>query len=115
QWNVFVYPEHRVQVSPTRFQIPDVCVYVREAPTEQIFRTPPFICIEVLSPEDRTSRFQQRIDDYLKFGVQYVWVIDPATRRAWVHTNDGVHEAKDGILQTQNPGLTVPLAEIFAG
>jgi Uma2 family endonuclease len=114
EWNVFVYPEQRVQVSPTRFRIPDVCVYVGKAPKEQIFRTPPFVCIEVLSPEDRTSRFQQRIDDYLKFGVQYVWVVDPATRRAWVHTKDGVHEANNGILKTENPALTVPLAEIFA-
>jgi Uma2 family endonuclease len=113
EWNVVVYPEQRVQVSATRFRIPDVCVYVGDGPKDQIFRTPPFICIEVLSPEDRTTRFQQRIDDYLKFGVQYIWVIDPATRRAWVHTKEGVHEAKDGILSTQNPTLTVPLAEIF--
>ncbi len=61
------------------------------------------------------SRFQQRIDDYLKFGVRYVWVVDPATRRAWMHTADGAHEVKDGILRTENPELVVPLAEIFAG
>jgi len=115
QWGVFVYPEQRVQVSPTRFRIPDVCVYVGEAPKEQIFRTPPFICIEVLSPEDRTSRFQQRIDDYLAFGVRYIWVIDPATRRAWIHTKDGAREATDRVLKTENPALNVPLAEIFAG
>jgi Uma2 family endonuclease len=114
QWKVFVYPEQRVQVSPTRFRIPDVCVYVDEDPKEQIFRTPPFICIEVLSPEDRTSRFQQRVDDYLKFGVQYVWVIDPVTRRAWAHTKDAVQEAKDGVLRTESPAFIVPLSEIFA-
>jgi Uma2 family endonuclease len=115
EWKVVVYPEQRVQVSPTRFRIPDVCVYVGEGPKEQIFRTPPFICIEVLSPDDRMSRFQQRVDDYLAFGVRYVWVIDPSGRRAWVHTIEGAREAKDGILRTENPDLTVPLAEIFAG
>src|ERR1700730_9744809 len=115
EWKVFVYPEQRLQVSPTRFRIPDVCVYVGEAPKDQIFRTPPFICVEVLSPEDRMSRVQQRIDDYLAFGVQYVWVIDPATRRAWVHTKDIAQEAKDQVLRTENPALTVPLSEIFGG
>jgi len=115
QWKVFAYPEQRVQVSPTRFRIPDVCIYVEQEPQEQIFRTPPFICVEILSPEDRMSRFQQRIDDYVAFGVRYVWVVDPATRRAWVHTKDGVQEARDGILRTENLQLTVPLAEIFAG
>jgi len=114
QWNVFVYPEQRVQVSATRFRVPDVCVYVGEDPREQIFRTPPFICVEVLSHQDRTSRFQQRIDDYLAFGVRYIWVVDPETRRAWVHTTDGVQEIKDRVLRTENPILTVSLLEIFA-
>src|SRR5262249_39960243 len=69
QWRTYAYVEQRVQVSPTRFRIPDVCVMVgqKPGPEEQIFRRPPFICIEILSPEDRMSRFQQRIDDYLKF------------------------------------------------
>lgn len=115
EWKTAVYPEQRVQVSPTRFRIPDVCVYVGEGPKEQIFRTPPFICIEILSSEDRTSRFQQRIDDYLKFGVPYVWVVDPATRRAWAHTPQGIEEIKDGVLRTENPALAVSLAEVFAG
>jgi Uma2 family endonuclease len=115
QWKVYAYAEQRVQVSARRLRVPDICVYVGTAPNEQVFRTPPFTCIEVVSPEDRMERMQERIDDYLRFGVQYVWVIHPRTRRAWVHTKDGVHEAKDGILRTENPALTVPLAEIFAG
>jgi len=57
---------------------------------------------------------QDRIDDYLKFGVRYVWVINPRSRRAWVHTSEGIHEAKDGILRTENPAFEVPLLELFA-
>ena len=114
EWKAFAYPEQRVQVSARRFRIPDVCVAIGQRPQEQIFRTPPFICIEILSPEDRMARVQDRIDDYLKFGVPYVWLIDPATRRAWVYTKAGIQEA-DGILKTENPSLSVPLVEIFAG
>jgi Uma2 family endonuclease len=108
------YVEQRVQVAKTRFRVPDVCVYVGEKPREQIFRTPPFICIEVLSPEDRMARTQARIDDYLKFGVAYVWVFNPENRRVWVNTTEGSREIKDGILTTENPSLTVDLAEIFS-
>jgi Uma2 family endonuclease len=115
EWKVFVYPEQRVQVAPTRFRIPDICVYVGGPPKEQIFRTPPFICIEVLSPDDRMARVQDRIDDYLKFGVPYVFLINPKNRRTWAYTQAGGTEVKDGILRTGNPSLTVPLAEIFAG
>jgi Uma2 family endonuclease len=114
KWKVFVYPEQRVQVSPTRFRIPDICVYAGQEPQEQIFRTPPFICIEILSPEDRWARVQERIDDYLKFGVPYVWVINPVDQRAWACTKDGNAEIRDGVLRTENPSLEIPLAEIFA-
>lgn len=113
-WKIFVYPEQRIQVSPTRFRIPDVCVYAGQEPQEQIFRTPPFICIEILSPEDRWARVQQRIDDYLKFGVEHVWVINPVDRRAWAYTKTGSADVHEGVLRTENPSLEVPLAEIFA-
>jgi len=112
-WNVVVFPEQRVQVSPTRFRVPDICVYAGEEPQEQIFRTPPFICIEILSPEDRWERMQKKIDDYLRFGVPYVWVINPPDQRAWAYTKDGSAEVRDGVLRTENPSLAVPLGEIF--
>jgi len=112
-WNVFLYPEQRVQVSSTRFRIPDICVYAGQEPEGQIFQTPPFICIEILSPEDRWARVQERIDDYLKFGVSHVWVINPVDQRAWKCTEAGNAEILDGVLRTQNPLLEVPLVEIF--
>src|ERR1700683_5642795 len=114
QWHAFVYTELRVQVSAKRFRVPDVCVVVGEKPTDQILHQPPFICIEVLSKDDTLESLQAKIDDYLGFGVAYVWVINPRNRRAWVYTRDGIAEAKDGILKTQNHKLIVPLAEIFA-
>ena len=115
QWRAFVFPEQRVQVSPTRFRVPDLCVYIGEKPNEQVFRTPPFICIEILSPEDRMERVQEKIDDYLDFGVPHVWVINPRKRRAWTYTKEGSQEAPDGVLSTRNPSLAVPLAEVFGG
>ena len=108
------YTEQRVQVKPTRFRVPDVCVIVGEKPHEQIFTHPPFLCVEILSPDDRVSELQQKIDDYLEFGVPYVWVIDPWSRRAWVYTAEGSREIRDGVLRTANPEIAVPLAEIFA-
>jgi Uma2 family endonuclease len=112
-WRVFVFPEQRVQVSPTRYRVPDICVYIGKEPEDQIFRTPPFICIEILSPEDRWTRMQQKIEDYLKFGVPYVFVLDPRDQRAWACTTDGNTEIRDGVLRTGDPSLEVPLAEIF--
>ena len=110
---IYAFAEQRVQVSTRRFRIPDVCIVAESKPTEQIFTAPPFIAIEILSKDDRMSAMQERISDYLQFGVRYVWVVDPGTRRAWIYTKDGSQEAKDGILRTENPGIELPLPEIF--
>src|SRR5262249_32003934 len=114
RWGVHAFVEQRVQVSPTRFRIPDVCVTVGAKPTEQIFRTPPLLAIEILSKKDRKGNILERVADYLTFGVGYVWVIDPRSQEGWVHTAAGVEQVKDGILRTQCPALEMSPPEIFA-
>ncbi|HYW42140.1 MAG TPA: Uma2 family endonuclease [Bryobacteraceae bacterium] len=111
EWGTFVIQEQRVQVSPTRFRIPDVCVVLGPEPSEQIFTTPPFICIEVLSPEDRMAAMQERVDDYMRMGVSYVWIINPRNRKAYRGTSTGFHEVTE--LRTENPEMAVPLEALF--
>jgi Uma2 family endonuclease len=107
-----VYPEQRVQVRPNRFRIPDLCVVVGGT-KEKIFTAPPFLCIEILSPEDRMSRVWERIHDYFEMGVPNVWVIDPETRVAHVASPTGDLHRVHEVLRTADPLLEVPLAEIF--
>jgi Uma2 family endonuclease len=111
--NAEVLPEVRVQVKPSRFRIPDICIAVDDS-DEPILTKAPFLCVEVLSPEDRMSRIEARIQDYLEMGVSYVWVLDPQTKQAYVATAaDGLREVKTGVLATVNPVFEVLLAEIF--
>ena len=114
QWNVHCFVEQRVQVSPTRFRIPDVCVVLGSKPTEQILRTPPFLAIEVISKKDRKRDILEKVQDYLRFGVAYGWVIDPRSQEGWAHTAAAVEAAPAGVLRTQNPLLEMSLPEIFA-
>src|SRR5262249_9997326 len=53
EWQLVVRPDVRVQVAPTRFRIPDVCVSAASSTDKRIVTTPPLLVIEVLSPEDR--------------------------------------------------------------
>jgi Uma2 family endonuclease len=99
QLSIYVIPEQRVQVTATRFRVPDLCVLSREQPIEQIVTRAPLLVIEILSPEDRVRATQVRVDDFLRMGVPEVWVIDPLDGRAWVHTAAGVSEAPGGILR----------------
>jgi Uma2 family endonuclease len=110
-WGIHVYPEQRVQVSATRFRIPDVCVVAGVEPPEPVFTKPPFICNEILSRDDRLTEMQRRVDDYLAMGVPYVWILDPATRKAWRSTTGGLSEVDE--LRTEGPEMVVPLDALF--
>jgi Uma2 family endonuclease len=111
-WNIEVYPEQRVQVREKRFRIPDVCV-VLGGTKEKIFITPPFLCIEILSPEDRLSRVWERIHDYFEMGVPNVWIVDPENCSAFIATAAGDLQRVNDALRTTEPVLEVPLSEIF--
>jgi Uma2 family endonuclease len=103
--------EVRMQTSKTRFRIPDVTV-TRGKPKEQILTEPPLLCIEILSPEDRMSRMNTRIQEYLNFGVPVVWLVDPAERRVWIYRKNGMEEAT-GSVNLDGTDITVPFSEIF--
>jgi len=113
-WGVEVFPSLRIRLAPGHYRVPDLSVYTQPAPRDPVFSTPPFIAIEILSPDDRMSRIRRKIDDYLTFGVPYIWVIDPEARKADVYTPRGFYAAEDLILRTENPAIEVPLPELFA-
>jgi hypothetical protein len=63
--------------------------------------------VEIVSPEDRMSRVQDRIDDY------FAWVVDPVRRCACQTTAAGDLHRVTEILRATDPALEVPLSEIF--
>ncbi len=50
---------------------------------QRVFDRPQLIAVEGLSPEDRHSKVQEKIEDYLEFQVPHFWVIDPVKRQGW--------------------------------
>src|SRR5580704_3769138 len=107
------FPRQRIQVAKRRFRVPDICVLRLPVPKEQIFTEPPYICVEILSPDDTFPKLQERLDDYLFVGVPNIWVLDPASQRAWRITREGHLEVLDGVLSTSDLRVTLPLADLF--
>jgi len=114
EWKIRVVTDVRTQVKLTRFRCPDVLVQRADAPREQILTHPPLIAIEILSPEDRLSRFRVKVDDYVTFGVENIWVIDPATRSAMTADRFGLHPVETGELAIAGTPIRVDLNELFA-
>ena len=111
QWKLEAYPEIRMRVSPTRMRVADIAILPLNAPFEGVLTRPPVAIIEVLSPEDRVSRYQQRLDDYRAMGVANVWVIDPMRRKAY-ECSQGGWQPVDKLLIT-NPPVEIPLDQLW--
>jgi Uma2 family endonuclease len=114
KWNVRVFPEQRVQTSGKHYRIADVCVVLRSTPFEPIVRTPPLLCIEILSRDDRMSEIQERVEDYLTMGVSAVWVVDPRRRRAYAVLPGGGLEPAPTELTVAGTEILIPVPDIFA-
>ena len=115
QWKLRPIPEQRVQVLPTRFRVPDVCVVRNEHRVEEILTYPPLLCVEILSSEDRFSRTLDKVEEYLQFGVPEVWIVDPRTREIWTVAADGKpvpfsHEE----LSLRDTHARIPVLQIFS-
>jgi Uma2 family endonuclease len=111
EWRVRSIQEQRTRVASTKVRIPDVCVFHRDAPIEQVFTRPQLIAIEVLSPEDRRSRIEARMNNLRDFGVPNCWVVDPATRSGW-DLSDGNWVSKERFEVADSP-IYLSLSELF--
>jgi Uma2 family endonuclease len=97
-------------ISPTRYRVPDVCVYERE-PDEQVLRTAPWIVVEILSPEDRMSRMQRKIEDYYGIGCPNIWILDPWRRKAYRFDGKSIVEVSE--LESQDSRVRLSVAQLF--
>ena len=114
QWRVEAIPEQRVQITSSRFRIPDVCLISYDAPDELVIRTPPVLCIEILSRDDRMTEILDRVEDYLTLGVQTVWIVDPGRQRAYSVAPTGALQPEPELLRVPNTPIQIPVPELFA-
>lgn len=102
----------RMHLKPTTVRIPDVCV-ISGKPNEQVLTHPPLLCIEILSKDDTISKMNERIRDYLEFGVPAVWVVDPREKRIWIYRGSGLEEAAGNAVTVDGTNVTIPFSAIF--
>jgi Uma2 family endonuclease len=113
-WLTNAIVEQRIRVSPTNVRIADIAVLRADAPRESVTITPPLVCIEVLSPEDRIPRAERVLADYRAMGVENIWLIDPARRIAYTFDATGLHLADPTNLTVPNTPIRLDLTEAFA-
>jgi Uma2 family endonuclease len=61
--------------------------------------SPAYIAIEIASPDDRRGRLKERLEDYRRWGVPHVWLVDPQRKCLYEYTEAGL---------LQHPSLKLP-------
>ena len=74
EFGIMVFPEQRVRVKNTdrekRYRIPDVSVVRVACEKETVLTKPPYLVVEVLSPDDRASNTLLKASEYARFGIR---------------------------------------------
>ncbi|HLN31126.1 MAG TPA: Uma2 family endonuclease [Gemmataceae bacterium] len=112
-----------LRLLPHLVRIPDVCFVSwdklpdRELPAEPIPDLVPDLAIEVLSESNTKEEMRRKLREYFAVGVRLVWLIDPKTQSADVHTSATKKTAvgPDGSLSGGSvlPGLQINLKTLF--
>ena len=114
EWGIVAVSEQRIQVAPNRFRIPDLAVLRAGRPRERILTHPPLLVIEIQSPEDTLRRTAAKVAEYLAFGIENVWVIDPYARVAYRGTRNGLELVGPGELTVPGTPIHIVLQDLFA-
>jgi Uma2 family endonuclease len=106
--------EVTVQIRTGKYLVPDVIVQRRDRIQKPYPSVPVHLCVEILSPDDRISEVFAKCEEYLEWGVETTWVIDPEAQRAW-EFRKGQRPSEvppNGSLNAE--GISIPLPDLFS-
>ncbi|MCZ7647828.1 MAG: Uma2 family endonuclease [Planctomycetota bacterium] len=107
---------------PDTVRAPDVAYYTQDQVpagglADGFLKIAPALVVEIISPSDRFSAVVDKVQQYLKAGVQVAWIVDPRTQTVHVYRKDQPVEVlqASGTLRDEAllPGWELPLAKVF--
>jgi Uma2 family endonuclease len=98
--------EQRLLLAPDKVRIADLAVFWPNEPANRFPDSPPLVIVEILSPTDPMDQVQQRLSEFVEWGVRHVWLVDPRRRFLYLFERTGLRSV---------PKLTVPELEVEFG
>ena len=111
-YRMYALPELTVKVRAGKYLVPDLAVVERGSGGDPYPTEPVYLCVEILSPGDRMSKTLAKCEEYHAWGVEYTWVLDPMTQRAWEY-HKGCKPVETGDLITAGV-ISLRCAEVFS-
>lgn len=111
----------KLTTNPDTVRAPDVAFVSRakleqQPPAKGYRQGSPDLAVEVVSPNDRPAEVAEKVYEWLFYGAQEVWVLEPDARRLTVyHPGEPLRAfGPEGTLSSPLfPGLELPLGELF--
>ena len=107
---------------PDTVRTPPVCCFRGESRfavlDEVVTDRPPAVVAEIASTNDRRRNMAQRVEEYLRWGVPLVWVIDPHQEQVHVLQQGQPQKqlgARDSLIGFPVlPGFSIRVTDLFA-
>ena len=108
--------------NPDTVRVPDVAfVRAERIPPDRskgFIQGAPDLAVEILSPTDRASEVNAKVEEWLEAGCRIVWVVDPNSRTVYVHgsrTEIDVLRTSDTLLVLFRGSCRRPRCELEGG
>ena len=87
-------PELRLPVTPTRYRVADLAVFAGEAPAENVPSRPTLVIVEIVSRDDRYVEILEKLEEYRRWGVRHIGLVDPWLSRLHVYSAQSLTETQ---------------------
>jgi len=108
----FASVECHLRLAPRRYRVADLAVFFGTEPSAPIPDTPPYVVVEVLSPDDRFSEIMEKLEEYRAWGIPNIWFVDPWARKLDVYSASGLVQVESLNLPEYNFQITA--ADLFS-
>lgn len=109
--------------NPDTVRAPDFAFIAKErlaliSELDEFLAIPPDLAVEIVSPYDRWTKIEEKVQDYLRAGVRLVWVINPKTKTIHVYRSYSEVAVLTIADQLEGgevlPGFSMAVAKIFS-
>jgi Uma2 family endonuclease len=108
---------------PSGAPLPHLCVTLldhrgktlEQAQHEAARERPPFLVVEIISPNAPAADLLARLHDFAAIGVPNIWMLDTRRRIAFAYTAHCLEEITGDTISTTEPIIQLHLADVFRG
>jgi Uma2 family endonuclease len=90
---------------------------LKGASAEGYLDVAPELIAEIVSPNDRWTDINEKLEEYFAVGVLTVWIVDPRERRVYVYRSptriEKLGPADVLVVEDFLPGLRIPVEDLF--